>query len=396
MKPITQQPRSLSKAAKKLAGSPMFQFLAHAQELERQGKKIYHFEIGDPDFDTPENIKRAAIEAIQQGETHYVHSSGIRDLRIAVAQHTQNFLGFRPTIEQVVIAPAISFIYFVTRCVVNLGEEVLVPDPGFSSYYSAFDFIGVKWTGVPLLEKNEFRINPEDVRTRITDKTRLIIINSPQNPTGAVMTKAEVAEIAKIAQEQNLYLLTDETYDRMIYDSIHYSPAVYDQCKKRTVILNSFSKTYAMTGWRLGWAVAPEAIAEKLGLMIQTVFSAVPPFIQKAGIETLLGDQSFVKKSVASYRERRDLMVQLLNQIPGVKCLKPQGAFYVFPNITGTGMTAEEFCKFALEKAGCVILPGTMFGNYGKGHVRLVYANSLENIREGLGRLRATLSRFFG
>lgn len=381
----------LSAAAKKLAGSPMFQFLARAQELERQGKKIYRFEIGDPDFDTPENIKQAAIRAIKEGDTHYVNSLGIRELREAVADEVKKELGFQPDLEQVVIAPAISFIYFVTRCVADPGDEVIVPDPGFSSYYSAFDFIGVKWVGVPLREENEFRMNPDDIRKKITGKTRLIIINSPQNPTGAVMTREEIEEVARIAQEHNIYLLSDETYGKMTYDYPHYSPGIKDKCRERTIILNSFSKTYAMTGWRLGWAVAPAPLVEKIGLMIQTIISAVPPFIQKAGVEALKGDQSFIKKSVAEYKNRRDEMVKILNEMPGVKCLKPEGAFYVFPNIKGTGMTSEEFSEFALEKAGVVLLPGTTFGREGEGYVRLVYAASLENIREGLGKLKQAL-----
>lgn len=382
-----------SEAAKKLTGSPMFNFLAKAQELERQGRKIYHFEIGDPDFDTPENITSVAIDAIRAGETHYVHSSGIRDLRLAVCKRTKQDLGFEPAVEQVVIAPAISFIYFLTRCVADPGDEVIVPDPGFSSYYSAFDFIGVKWVSAPLLEKNEFRLDPKDIASRITAKTRLIVINSPQNPTGAVMIQEEIEEVAKIAEKHNIFLLSDETYDQMVYDHPHYSPGVYDQCKTRTIILHSFSKTYAMTGWRLGWVVAPEPIAEKIGLMIQTVISAVPPFIQKAGIEALLGEQTFVKQSLATYRSRRDEMVKLLNEMPGVSCLKPEGAFYVFPNITGTGMTSEEFSQFALERARVMLLPGSMFGHYGEGFVRLVYANSMENIREGLGKLKDALEK---
>ncbi|OGE89320.1 MAG: hypothetical protein A2722_02925 [Candidatus Doudnabacteria bacterium RIFCSPHIGHO2_01_FULL_50_11] len=376
-----------SDAAGKLAGSPMFQFLARAQEMERAGKKVYHFEIGDPDFDTPHHVNEAAVAAINRGETHYVNSLGIRTLREAIVGETEKTLGFRPLLEQVVVAPAISFIYFVTRCVANPGDEVIVPDPGFASYYSAFDFIGVKPVSVPLLEKNEFRMSPGDIEKRITKKTKLIIINSPQNPTGAVMTKEELMEVGRIAERHNIYLLTDETYSKMVYDYPHYSPSVLDRCLERTIILNSFSKSYAMTGWRLGWAVAPPAMTEKLGLMIQTIISAVPPFIQEAGIAALTQDQSFIKTSVAEYRSRRDVIVQTLNDIPGVKCLKPEGAFYVFPNIASTGMTSVEFSEFALDKAGVVLLPGTMFGSYGEGYVRLVYATGIADIKEGLGRL---------
>lgn len=386
-------PIQLSLSAQKLSGSPMFQFLAKAQELEQQGKKIYHFEIGDPDFDTPRHINSAAIKAIKNGETHYVNSMGMRELREAIRLETKRINGFKPDIEQIVVAPAISFIYFVTRCVVNPGEEVIVPDPGFASYYSAFDFIGVKFVGIPLLEKNNFRMSPDDIRRSITPKTRLIIVNSPHNPTGAVMTQKEMLEIAKIASKNKIYLLTDEAYSRMTYGKKHQSPASFDKCKKNIIILNSFSKTYAMTGWRLGWAVAPSHIAKKMGLMIETLISAVPPFIQKAGIAALAGSQEFVKKSVAEYNRRRDIMVGLLNEMPGIRCLKPDGAFYVFPNITGTGMTSEKFAEFALEKAGVVLLPGTNFGKHGKGYVRLVYASSRQNIIEGMGKLKKALTK---
>ncbi|OGN05684.1 MAG: hypothetical protein A2831_00535 [Candidatus Yanofskybacteria bacterium RIFCSPHIGHO2_01_FULL_44_17] len=371
----------------------MFQFLAKAQALERQGKKIYHFEIGDPDFDTPAHINKAAIKAIESGETHYVSSMGMRELREAIRFETKRINGFKPDIEQIIVAPAISFIYFVTRCVVNPGEEVIVPDPGFASYYSAFDFIGAKCVGIPLLEKNNFRMSPADIRRSITPKTRLIIINSPHNPTGAVMTQKEMLEVAKIASKNKIYLLTDEAYSKMTYGQKHNSPAIFDKCKKNIIILNSFSKTYAMTGWRLGWAVAPEHIVKKMGLMVETLISAVPPFIQRAGIAALTGDQAFVKKSVAEYRQRRDIMVGLLNEMPGVHCLKPDGAFYVFPNITGTGMTSEEFSRFALEKAGVVLLPGTNFGRHGKGYVRLVYASSQKNIVEGMKKLKKALEK---
>ncbi len=381
----------LSAAAKKLAGSPMFQFLARAQEMERQGKKVYHFEIGDPDFSTPAHVTQAAIDSLKAGDTHYPNSSGLRELREAIVQETEKTVGFRPDIEQVVVAPAISFIYFVTRCVADPGDEVIVPDPGFASYYSAFEFIGVKPVSVPLLEKNEFRMSPDDIRARITDRTKLIIINSPQNPTGAVMTREEIDEVGRIAEEKGIYLLTDETYSKMVYDYPHYSPSHIDRCMRRTIILNSFSKSYAMTGWRLGWVVAPPPLARKLGLMIQTVISAVPPFIQHAGVAALTGDQAFIEESRAEYRKRRDEMVDLLNAMPGVKCLKPEGAFYVFPNITGTGMTSQEFTGFAIDKAGVVLLPGTTFGSYGEGYVRLVYATGVADIRAGMTALNRAL-----
>lgn len=383
----------LADAAYKLKGSPMFKVLAKANELEKQGQKIIHFEIGDTDFTPPGHIIEAAVRALRSGETHYVNSMGILPLREAICDSTEKEFGFRPTVDQVVIAPAISFIYFLTRCLVNPGEEVIVPDPGFASYYSAFDFIGAKWANVPLLEKNEFRMNPADVSQSLNEKTRLIIINSPNNPTGAVMTKEEIMAIAEIAREKDIYLLTDETYGKMVYDYPHYSPSVLDKCQERTIILNSFSKVYAMAGFRLGWIVAPKEIAEKIGLMIQTVISAVPPFIQLAGVAALIGDQSQIKAMILEYKKRRDAIVSGLNSLPGISCVVPQGAFYAFPNITGTGMTSEEFAEFALEKAGVTLLPGTNFGEHGKGYVRLSYATSIDNIKQAIENLKKALEQ---
>lgn len=385
------RPQRLSDAAGRLAGSPMFKTLARVKELEARGQRITHFEIGDPDFPTPPHIVEAGIAALRGGDTHYPTSSGIAELRDAVAWAHQREFGFRPDRSQVVVAPAISFIYFITRCVVNTGEEVIVPDPGFASYYSAFDFIGAKWINVPALEKNEFRLSPEDIAARITERTRLVIINSPNNPTGAVMTKEEIMAVGKLCLERGIYLLTDETYSQMIYDAPHHSPSVLDQCRERIVVLNSFSKSYAMTGWRLGWGIGPSELMEKIGLLIQTVISAVPPFIQRAGIAALTGDQGCIRDMVAEYRRRRDVMVQGLSQLPGVRCCKPEGAFYVFPNVAGTGMTSAEFTEFALEQAGVALLSGTTFGSHGEGYVRLCYANSLENCRQGLRRLGVAL-----
>ena len=388
---MTENNLKFSLAAEKLTGSPMFKLLAKAQELEARGKKILHFEIGDTDFTPPAHIIEAAVSALRAGDTHYVNSSGLPELRDAICDFTAKELGFRPAQAQVVVAPAISVIYFIARGLVNPGEEVLVPDPGFASYLSAFDFIGVRGVGVPLLEKNEFRLNPDDVLSKITDKTRLIIINSPNNPTGAVMKKEEIETVAKIAAEKNIYLLTDETYGKMTYDYPHYSPAVFDGCRRNTIILNSFSKVYAMAGFRLGWAISPPAIAEKMGLMIQTVFSAVPPFIQRAGITAITGDQSQILAMLDTYKKRRDAIVAGLNSLPGIRCVMPQGAFYAFPNITGTGMTSSEFANFALEKAGVALLPGTNFGEHGEGYARLSYATPVENINEAVERLREAL-----
>ncbi len=377
-----------------LEGQPMFKILAKVQELERQGQSVIHFEIGDPDFNTPSNIIESLCVAARSGETHYTSSMGIYDLRKAVQTVTEKSRGFKPHINQVLIAPGANIIiYYAIKCLVNPGDDVIVPDPGFPTYYSVLKFCGVNPIRIPLKEENDFRMNPDDVRKNITPKTRLIIMNSPQNPTGSVMTPDEIKEMAEIAKENDVYLFSDEVYSRMIFDETKFSsPSILDECKKRTIIVNGFSKVFAMTGWRLGVAIAPEDVIEKMSILLQTTSSCVTPFIQRAGIEAILGDQTAVYTMIKEYKERRNLIVSELNKIPKLSCYKSGGAFYVFPNIKNTGMNSEQFAGFMLEKAGVALLPGTNFGIYGEGYVRLCYANSKENIIEGLNRIKNALS----
>ena len=387
--------KKLSKAAYQIEGQPMFKVLAHVLDLEKQGKSIIHFEIGDPDFDTPLNIKETACAAIMKGETHYTSSLGITDMRLAACDTTELSRGFRPKIEQVLVTPGANIIiYYAIRCLVDPGEEVVIPDPGFPTYLSAIKFCGAKPVFVPLKEEYEFRMNPDDIRKNVTDKTRLIIINSPQNPTGSIMTPDELDEIYDIAEERDIYLYSDEVYARMVYDEKNrfYSPSRRDRCLKRTIVANGFSKAFAMTGWRLGCAIGPEMIIEKMGLLLQTTSSCVSPFIQRAGIEAIQGQQDAVQGMMKEYKERRDLLVNGLNELPGIRCISPGGAFYVFPNIEDTGMDDETFAKRMLKDAGVALLPGSNFGENGKGFVRLCYANSKENINEGLVRMRSILS----
>jgi len=274
----------------------------------------------------------------------------------------------------------------------NKGEDVIIPDPGFPTYFSVAKLCQVNPIRIPLKEENLFRMNPEDVQERITKKTRLIIINSPSNPTGSVMTKQELDEVYKIAVENESYLLSDEIYSRMMYGiTPFYSPSGNDTCQQTTIIANGFSKAFAMTGWRLGVAIGPSEIIEKMGLLVQTLCSCVPPFIQRAGIAALQGDQQPIRDMMRTYRKRRDVLVKGLNELPGIKCLKGEGAFYVFPNITGTGMTSDEFAAFALTKAKVALLPGNNFGEYGEGYVRLTCSNNLDNIREAIHRLKGAL-----
>jgi len=331
---------------------------------------------------------------LKSGNTHYTSSMGLYDFRKVVLETTKKSRGFTPTIEQVLVTPgANSIIYLTIKCVVNPGEEVIVQGPGFPTYFSAIKACGAVPVTVPLKEENEFRLDPEDLRRKITDKTRLIIINSPSNPTGAVMTEDEIKQVAEIAKEYDIYLLSDEIYGRLIFnsDSIFLSPSYIDGCKERTIIINGFSKAYAMTGWRLGVAIGPESLIEKMGLLVSTIISCVPPFIQQAGIEAIQGDQSRIIHMKSEYDKRRKVLVDGLNSLPGVSCVMPRGAVYAFPNITKTGMTSEEFADFSLEKAQVALLPGTDFGEYGKGFVRMCYVNSQENIEKAIKALDIAL-----
>jgi len=386
--------KRLARAAHHIDGQPMFKVLARAYELERAGRSFIHFEIGDPDFDTPKNIVQAAFEALVKGKTHYTSSMGLTEFRDAAREATLHSRGFLPTREQVLVTPGANvIIYYVVRCVVNPGEEVILPDPGFPSYYSVLKFAGVTPVRVPLLEKDGFRISPGEIRKRITERTRLIILNSPHNPTGAVMIPFEIDEVARIAEEHDLYLLSDEIYARMLYDCPFRSPSARDHCRERTIIANGFSKSYAMTGWRLGVAIGPEDLIEKMGLLLQTTTSCVSPFIQYAGIVALRGEQAPIVSMMEEFKSRRNVLVEGLNNLPGISCVKPDGAFYVFPNITATGMTSEEFADYMLEVAGVTLLPGTNFGQYGEGYVRLCYATSRDNILKGLDRMKVALAK---
>lgn len=383
--------KKLSDLANRLEGQKMFQILAKTQELERMGKEIIHFEIGDPDFDTPRNIKDSVYEALKRGHTHYTDSSGLFELKVAAADVTTGSRGFRPNLDQLLVTPGANYqIHLALRCAVNPEEEVIIPDPSFVSYHSLIKNIGAKPVGIQLREENEFRLNPEDVNKAVNNKTKMIILNSPSNPTGAVMTKKEFEEIYEIAEKNDIYLLSDEIYARMIYknaDTQFYSPSQIDSCKERTIVVNGFSKSYAMTGWRLGVATGPSKLIKKMGLLLESELSCVPPFIQWAGIEALKGSQEPIEEMIKEFRKRRNTIVKGLNNISGIKCVNPKGAFYVFPNITATGLTSQKFTDFMLEKAGVALCPGTFFGDYGEGYVRLCYANSIENIERGIERI---------
>jgi len=379
----------LSEGANRIYGEAAFEVLAKAQELERQGKNILHFEIGEPDMETPENIAKAGIQAIRDKKTHYVPSIGVLELRKAVQDEVEKTRGYRPDLEQIVITPGLKpGIFFSMLTVVNHGDEVVFQDPGYPTYGSVTSFLGAKSVRVLLLEENEFRMSPDDIRDKITGKTKLIIVNSPQNPTGSVMTKSELDEIAELAEEHDIFVVSDEIYSKMTYETDHYTPTARDEAKIRTVLLDGFSKYYAMTGWRLGYMVAPVGMAERLQNFLVSAISCTANFTQWAGVEALMGDQSFISEMMKRFKEKRDRIVKGLNSIPGFSCLAPRGAFYAFPNIKNTGMTSQECADHLLYNAGVAALPGTAFGPYGEGYLRFSYANTLENIDLAVERIK--------
>ncbi|QDR82498.1 pyridoxal phosphate-dependent aminotransferase [Sporomusa termitida] len=384
--------KGFSKLTQGLLGQPMLDILTNVCALEAAGKKVYRFEVGDANIDPYPHVINATKEALDAGHIKYVDSLGILPLREAVCGYTERKLGFRPAVSQVAVMPANSVIDFVMRCVVNPGEEVIFSDPGFAVYIAVASYLGIKAVKVPVREENEFRLNPEELLSRITDKTRLIIITSPQNPTGGVMTEAEMLRVAEIAREKDIYLLSDEIYAENLYDCRHYSPAVVDQCRERTIILSGFSKGHSMSGWRLGYAIGPADLIAKMGQMFETVYTCVPPFIQYAGISALNTPAELMAERISRYKKLRDLMVEKLNEIPGITCSIPKGAIYVFPNITGTGLTSKEFAQLVLEKAGVAVVPGSCFGENGEGYVRLCYVRDEAMITEACAAMKIALT----
>lgn len=377
--------------ASRVTGQPMFKLLEEAQALERSGKDIIHFELGDPDFDTPENISNEAIKAIKNGHTHYAPSAGIHEFRVAIQNTTYRSRGFEPKLNQILVTPGGNPVIFLAiACTANPGDEVIIPDPGFPTYFSAINACGAKSVSVQLHEKNNFELQASDVINAITEKTKLIIINSPSNPTGACMQPQQINLIAEHAKKNNIYLLSDEIYARLILgDQDFYSPGHLDQCKDNIIILNGFSKAFAMTGWRLGVAIGPENIIAKMNLMLNTIVSCVPPFIQYAGIEALEGDQRAILHMRDKYKERRDIFIEGLNSVKGISCNMPSGAMYAFLNITNTKLSSDQFAHKCLYEAGVAILSGNCFGIYGEGYARVTFANSAINIHEGIKRLQA-------
>ena len=369
-----------------------FEVLARARALEAQGRSIIHLEIGEPDFDTPDNVKEAAVKALREGWTHYGPSAGLPELRETVAEYISTTRGVSIDPAQVVVTPgAKPIIFFSALALLDPGDEVIYPNPGFPIYESMIDYVGAKRVPIPLLEKNRFAFDPDQLESLITKKTRLVVINSPQNPTGGILPRETIARLCELAVKHDFMVLSDEIYSRMIYDGTCVTPYTFPGMPERTIILDGHSKTYAMTGWRLGYGIFPKEMAVKVAKLQTNANSCTCSFTQIAGVEALRGPQDSVDRMVAEFRARRDLIVEGLNQIPGISCHKPSGAFYVFPNITGTGKTSKQMEDHLMNEAGVAVLSGTAFGQYGEGYIRLSYANSQENIRTAIERIKQSL-----
>jgi aspartate aminotransferase len=372
-----------------------FEVLAKAKALEAQGKDIVHLQIGEPDFDTPRNIIDAGIKALNDGYTHYSPSPGFPEAREAIANYVREYKNVPAHLDDVVIVPGgkpIIFFSIIALC--NPGDEVIYPNPGFPIYESVANYIGAKAVPIPLREENQFRLDVDELKSLITPKTKMLIINSPQNPTGGYLKREDVEAIADAVRGKGIVVLSDEIYDRLVYtDEKPLSIASLPGMKDWTIILDGFSKTYAMTGWRLGFGVMHKAIAEKVAKLMTNSNSCTASFTQMAGIEALTGPQDAVEAMKAEFKKRRDIIVDGLNDIPGVSCLRPEGAFYVFPNVKSFGKSSQEIADYLLYEAGVACLPGTSFGSYGEGYLRFSYANSVENIEKALARVKEALAR---
>jgi len=376
----------------RLGTETAFEVLARAKAMEAEGRDMVHLEIGEPDFDTPPNIVKAAINALKSGFTHYGPSAGLLDARKVFAAHITKDRGVEVKPENIVITPgAKPILFFTILALVDEGDEVIYPNPGFPIYESVINFVGAKPVPIPLREEKGFSFDVDELRALVNEKTKLIIVNSPQNPTGGILTKKDMKTVAELADKYNAWILSDEVYSKIIYEGKHVSIYDFPEVKDRTILLEGHSKTYAMTGWRLGYGIMPLKLAEAVSRLQTNSNSCTASFTQIAGMEALTGSQSKSRKMVKEFKARRDLIVDGLNKIPGFTCLKPKGAFYVFPNITGTGMKSKELETYLLEKAGVAGLSGTSFGKYGEGYLRFSYANSQENIKKALDKIKSVL-----
>ena len=377
----------------RLGTESAFEVLAKAKALEASGREIVHLEIGEPDFDTPAHVITAAQQALDKGFTHYVPAPGIPELRTAVTESLERTGRLTTSPDRVVITPgAKPIMFFTIMALCEEGDEVLYPDPGFPMYASIAAFAGAKPVPVPLREENGFVIDPDELRSLITDRTKLLILNSPHNPCGSASTPEQLRAIAEIAIEHDLVVLSDEVYWALRYDGDHHSVLDLDGMAERTILLDGWSKTFAMTGWRLGFGVFPQPLVEPVTRLLINSVSCTSAFSQYAAIAALEGPWDDVDRMLDAFRERREVIVSGLNAVPGVSCVEPEGAFYAFPNISELGQSAATLADRLLEEAGVAVLPGTSFGAYGENHLRFSYANSVDNIRRALDAFTALVT----
>jgi aspartate/methionine/tyrosine aminotransferase len=378
----------------RLGTETAFVVLARAKELEAQGKEIIHLEIGEPDFNTPKYIVEAAVRALHDGWTHYGPSGGLPELREAIAEEASRTRGVKVSPSQVVVTPGGKPVMFFTMlALINDGDEVIYPNPGFPIYESVINFLGARPVPIKLREENQFRLDVNELVSLITPKTKMIVINSPHNPTGSMLALDDLEAIARVAIRNDIIVLSDEIYSRIIYDGKHHSLFSIDGMQERTIILEGYSKTYAMTGWRLGYGVMPAELATAVAKLQTNCNSCTASFSQRAGIDALRGPRREVDHMVEEFRRRRDVIVAGLNEIDGMTCLMPEGAFYAFPNTSSWGISSSCLADRILHEAGVAVLSGTSFGEFGEGYIRLSYANSIENIKKALDKLRCFFAK---
>jgi aspartate/methionine/tyrosine aminotransferase len=369
-----------------------FEAAARARALEATGREVIHLEIGEPDFDTPVNVREAAKRALDSGATHYAPYPGIPDLRAAIAEDYSVRRGMSVAPDRVfVTVGGKGVMYYAIMALIESGDEVIVPDPGYPIYASVTRFVGGTVVPISIRQENDFRLDIDELISLVTPRTRMIVLNSPANPTGGVLTREDLERIAALAVEHDLTVLSDEIYSRILYEGEHVSIATLPGMAERTIVLDGFSKTYAMTGWRLGYAIVPESLAFAFGRLIINSVSSATTFAQVGAVEALRGPQDAVDAMVAEFLARRDLVVDGLNSLPGITCLRPKGAFYVFPDVSGTGRTGDELSHFLLHEAGVSVLSGTAFGDVGRNHIRLSYANSRAQISRAIEKMRVVL-----
>ena len=385
MPTTTQHELRLASRMSRLGTETAFEVLNRARALEKKGKEIIHLEIGEPDFDTPANIIQAGVDALHGGWTHYGPAAGLPDLRRAIADYVSRTRGVPVSSEEVVVVPGGKpIIFFTMLALIDEGDEVVYPNPGFPIYESMINYVSGKAVPIQLREDHDFSLDVNELAALITDRTKLIILNSPQNPTGGVMQRKDVEQVAKVIGDRNILVLSDEIYSRLLFEGEHFSIMSVPGMQERTILLDGFSKTYAMTGWRMGYGVMRPDLAAHITRLMTNSSSCTASFTQMAGIEALRGDQSSVDHMCGEFKRRRDVFVAGLNKIKGFSCRMPKGAFYVFPNITKTGWKSKPLADALLEQAGVAALSGTAFGEFGEGHLRFSVANSLENLQQAL------------